>query len=104
MDTTQTVLAAWAASSADASKVSNTIKGLATAASGFIVLFVALALHIQLNPTDVLTFIAEASAAIGFIWSIAGFIVKIVHAVAKQQPVNLGFVPSVPVTPTDAAA
>lgn len=86
MDNTQTVLAAWAASSADASKVSNTIKGLATAVSGFIVLFVSLALHIQLNPTDVLTFIAEGSAAIGFIWSIAGFIVKIVHYAATPRP------------------
>lgn len=89
MDNTQPILAAWAASSADATQVSNTIKGLVTALSSILILAVALTVHIQLNAGDVISYGTELGTVIGFIWGLAGFILKGIHFIAKKKPVVL---------------
>lgn len=88
MDTTQPILAAWAASSSDATAVSNTIKGLVVAASSVIILVISLYLHIQVSSTDVLQFGTELGTTVGFIWFVAGLFLKLIHFIAKQKPVS----------------
>jgi hypothetical protein len=85
----QPIINAWAASSSDATQVSNTIKGLVVAGSSVIILIAGLYLHIQLSSNDVLTFGTELGTTVGFIWFVAGLVLKAVHFVAKKKPVVL---------------
>lgn len=87
MDNTQPILAAWAASSSDATTVSNTIKGLVVAGSSVIILVAGLYLHISLNSNDVLTFGTELGTTVGFIWFLAGLFLKGIHFIAKKPVV-----------------
>lgn len=116
MDNTQPILAAWAASSSDATAVSNTIKGLTVAASSIIILTAGLYFHVQISSDDVLTFGTELGTTAGFIWFLAGLFLKGIHFVAKKRPMllatpsanaNITFAPTnnanTPI-PTDAAA
>ncbi len=89
MDNTQPILSAWAASSQDATQIANTIKGLVVAASSVIILIAALYLHVQLSANDVLTFGTELGTTIGFIWFLAGLMLKGIHFIAKKKPVQL---------------
>lgn len=97
MDTiSQPILAAWAASSSDATTVSNTIKGLVVAASSIIILAAGIYFHVQLSANDVLTFGTELGTTVGFIWFLAGLFLKGIHFVAKKKTVQL--------VPVDATA
>lgn len=86
---TQPILAAWAASSSDATKVSKTITGIVVSLTSLIILFAGVALHVQVSAGDVLSFAAELGTVGGFIWGVSGFILKVIHFLAKKQPVEL---------------
>jgi hypothetical protein len=95
----QPILSAWAASSQDATQVSNTVKGFVVALSSIIILVASQYFHVNLNATDVVSFATEAGTAIGFIWFLFGLLLKGVHFLAKKRPVQLA-----PVAPADAVA
>lgn len=88
MDTSP-ILAAWAASSSDATVVSKTITGLVVAGTSLIILLVGASLHVQLSANDVLQFATELGTVGGFIWGISGFILKVIHWLAKKPTVEL---------------
>lgn len=96
MDYSQPILAAWAASSSDATKVSRTITGAVVGLTSFIVLLTGLYFHVTVSSGDVLSFGTELGTVGGFIWGVSGFVLKVIHAVAKKSPVTL--------VPVDAAA
>lgn len=91
---TQPILAAWAKSSSDATQISNTIKGLVVAGSSVIILVISLYLHIQVSSTDVLQFGTELGTTTGFIWFVAGLLLKGIHWLAKEKSVSFS-VPAV---------
>lgn len=82
---TQPILAAWAASSSDSTKVSKTITGIVVSATSFVVLLAGLSLHIQISAGDVLTFATELGTVGGFVWGLSGFLLKMIHWLAKSK-------------------
>jgi uncharacterized membrane protein (DUF485 family) len=85
----QPILDSWAASSSDATQVANTVKGAIVAVSSIIILLAAQFFHVTLSATDVLGFATDAGITVGFIWFLAGLMLKGIHALAAKRPVQV---------------
>lgn len=66
------------ASSQDPTEVANKVKGLILTCSSLIIFGAAIAFHVTLTATDVITLATEASGIAGAVWFIYGSILHLV--------------------------
>lgn len=71
-------------SSQNPEEISNRIKGIVLASSSIIIFVASQFFHIQLQPSDLVTFATTISGVAGAVWTIYGFILSVIAYFTKK--------------------